>query len=230
MLEMGTELPRLDRDEFDARLQRCSPAPVSVQARANLYLHYQELRRWNRSLSLVGPSRRDEIVERHYGESLAAVPLLGKHDHRAVDLGSGAGFPGLVLAMVRPQLEVFLVEARERKWAFLTTVCRKAALSATCLNARVGATLPEGLPETIDVVTSRALKLSPEVLAAISQRLSPTGQLLLWAGKSDPSNTAGLTVAASRRLPGATFRRIVQVHKRTAPARRQEQERRAKRE
>ena len=214
---MGAELPMLEREEFDIRLQECSPVPISAQVRADLYLHYQELRRWNRSLSLVGPSPRDEIVERHYGESLAAAPLIGKEDKKAVDLGSGAGFPGLVLAMARPDLEVFLVEARERKWAFLTTVCRKAALSATCLNARVGATLPEGVPETIDVVTSRALKLSPEVLAAVTRRLSPAGQLLLWTGKTDPRMPAGLTVVASRPLAGATARRLIQVRRRPAP-------------
>ncbi len=214
---MGAELPMLEREEFDTRLQECSPVPVSAQVRADLYLHYLELRRWNRSLSLVGPSRRDEIVERHYGESLAAAPLIGKKDKQTVDLGSGAGFPGLILAMARPDLEVILIEARERKWAFLTTVCRKAALSVTCLNARVGATLPEGVPETIDVVTSRALKLSPDVLAAVTQRLSPAGQLLLWTGKTDPNMPAGLTVVASRRLPGATTRRLLQIRRGAVP-------------
>jgi 16S rRNA (guanine527-N7)-methyltransferase len=217
MREMGAELPMLEREEFDTRLQECSPVPVSAQVRADLYLHYQELRRWNRSLSLVGPSPRDEIVERHYGESLAAAPLIGKKDKNAVDLGSGAGFPGLILAMARPDLEVFLLEAQERKWVFLTTVCRKAALSAICLNARVGATLPEGVPETIDVVTSRALKLSSEALAAVTQRLSPAGQLLLWTGRTDPRMPAGLTVVASRPLAGATARRLLQVQRRSAP-------------
>jgi 16S rRNA (guanine527-N7)-methyltransferase len=214
---MGAELPMLEREEFDTRLQKCSPVPVSAQVRADLYLHYLELRRWNRSVSLVGPSRRDEIVERHYGESLAAVPLIGEQDKLTVDLGSGAGFPGLILAMARPDLEVFLLEAQERKWAFLNTVCRKTSLSATCLNARVGATLPEGLPETIDVVTSRALKLSADVLAAVTQRLSPAGQLLLWTGKTAPRMPAGLTVVTSRRLPGATTRRLLQVRKGAAP-------------
>jgi 16S rRNA (guanine527-N7)-methyltransferase len=202
MLEMGAELPMLEPEEFDARLRACSPVTVSAQVRANLHLHYLELRRWNRSLSLVGPSGREEIVERHYGESLAAVPLIGEEDKKVVDLGSGAGFPGLVLAMARPDLEVFLLEARE-----------KAALSATCLNARVGATLPEGVPEAIDVVTSRALKLSPEVLAAVSERLSPAGQLLLWTGTTNPKMPAGLSVVASRRLSGATARRLLQVRR-----------------
>jgi 16S rRNA (guanine527-N7)-methyltransferase len=218
MRKMGAELPRLEREEFDTRLQRCSPVPVSDQLRAGLYLHYQELCRWNRSLSLVGPSRGDEIVERHYGESLAAVPLIGEGDKKAVDLGSGAGFPGLVLAMARPDLDVFLVEARERKWAFLTTVCRKTALSAICLNARVGATLPDLVPETIDVVTSRALKLTPEVLAAVAERLSPAGQLLLWTGKTDPRMPTELTIVASRQLPGAATRRLLEVRRRPAPA------------
>ena len=215
---MGAELPSLERQEFDSRLQQCSPVALAAPVRELLYLHYQELRRWNRTLSLVGPSRGEDIVERHYGESLAAVPLIGKEDKKVVDLGSGAGFPGLVLALAIPELEVFLVEARERKWAFLTAVCRKAALSATCLNARVGATLPEGVPEKIDVVSSRALKLSTDVLAAVNQRLSPAGQILLWTGKTDPRMPPGLTIVASRGLPGATARRLLQVRGRPVSA------------
>lgn len=210
---MGAELPVLERDEFDARLRECSPVPIAASVCANLHLHYLELRRWNRALSLVGPGGHEEIVERHYGESLAALPLIGEEDKAVVDLGSGAGFPGLILAMARPELEVFLVEPRERKWAFLGAVCRKAALSATCLNARVGATLPEGLPGAIDVVTSRALKLSPEVLAAVTDRLSPAGQLLLWTGKTNPRMPAGLAVVASRQLSGADARRLLQVRR-----------------
>ena len=226
---MGAELPMLEREEFDARLRVCSPVTVSDQVCANLHLHYLELRRWNRSLSLVGPGGREKIVERHYGESLAALPLLDEEDKKVLDLGSGAGFPGLVLAMARPDLEVFLVEARERKSAFLSTVCRKAALSATCLNARVGATLPEGAPETIDVVTSRALKLSPDVLAAVTERLSPGGQLLLWIGKTNPRMSAGLAIVASRRLPGGTMRRLLQVRRPPATAGRRRSGERAQR-
>lgn len=208
---MSAELPRLEREEFDNRLLECSPSPLAERVRANLYLHYLELRRWNRTLSLLGPSRREEIVERHYGESLAALPLIGESDRKMVDLGSGAGFPGLVLAIARPELEVCLLEARERKWAFLAAVCRKAALSTTCLNARVGATFPEGVPARIDLVTSRALKLSAEVLAAIEQRLSPAGRLLLWTGKTDPELPAGLCLTASHRLAGASSRRLLQI-------------------
>jgi hypothetical protein len=91
-------------------------------------------------------------------------------------------------------------------------------LSAICLNARVGATLPEGVPETIDVVTSRALKLTPEVLAAVAERLSPAGQLLLWTGKTDPRMPTELTIVASRQLPGAATRRLLEVRRRPAPA------------
>ena len=66
-------------------------ADVSDGALDRLWLHYQELRRWNPTLSLVGPGTAGEIVERHYGEALAALPLLRPGPQVVIDAGSGAG-------------------------------------------------------------------------------------------------------------------------------------------
>ena len=111
-----------------------------------MHAHYEELARWNSVVSLVGPAFSGEIFERHYAESLAALPLLPAGPFRLLDLGSGAGFPGLVLAAARPDCEVVLVEARERKWAFLQSAVRRAELSCQCLRATVGAAHQPDLP------------------------------------------------------------------------------------
>src|SRR5947209_4043348 len=134
---MPFDLPRLTPEELATALAAVSPEPLAPAVTAALHAHYLELARWNRTLSLIGPGTAGEIVERHYGESLAALPLVPE-EGELVDLGSGAGFPGLVIAAARPRLAVTLVEARERKWAFLQAAARRAALPCRCLNARVG--------------------------------------------------------------------------------------------
>jgi 16S rRNA (guanine527-N7)-methyltransferase len=146
-----------------------------------MYAHYQELRRWNRRMALVGAGLVDRVVERMFGESLAALPLLGRLDESIVDVGSGAGFPGLVIAAARPDARVTLVEPRQKKWAFLRSAADRCALSCVCLNARVAAALPSCIPESIDRVTVRALRLEPEQIRSLASRLTPEGSFLIWA-------------------------------------------------
>lgn len=200
---MGAALPDLARTEFVRRLGLCAPLALDESVENALWGHYQELRRWNPRLSLVGPGTVGEIVERHYGEALAALPLLG--DARSLlDVGTGGGFPGLVLAAARPDLAVTLIEAQERKWAFLQAAARRAQLSCTCLNARVGAALE--IP-TVDLVTCRAVRLTPTVvadLAAVSERM------LLWSGAEDQAPPSGWESAREVALAGSSQRRIVE--------------------
>jgi 16S rRNA (guanine527-N7)-methyltransferase len=210
---MPFPLPVITLADFSAALCSCSPEPLGAEAVRALYSHYQELSRWNQRLSLIGPGTAGEIVARHYGEALAALPLVPRETRHGVDIGSGAGFPGLVLAAARPGLAMTLVEAQERKWAFLATAARRASLPCPCLNVRVSLPLPAGLPESLDLVTVRALKLGPELLAALACRLEPGGRILLWAGEDDPDLPRELQTTASLRLPGSRTRRIVQLER-----------------
>lgn len=210
---MPFPLPPLSRDAFAAELAKHSPEPLSAPAIDALHAHYQELSLWNRRLSLIGPGTVGEIVARHYGESLAALPLLPEEAHAGLDLGSGAGFPGIVLAAARPGLAVTLVEAREKKWAFLLAAIRRASLPCAALNVRVGVPLPAGLPARLDLVTTRALKLDSEMLDALAERLSEHGCFLLWVGGEDPEIPPALAVDGSVRLPGSERRRILRLRR-----------------
>ena len=210
---MAVALPDIPRGALADALRASAPEPLPPAAIDRLHAHYQELRRWSPRLSLVGPGTAAEVMERHFGESLAALPHLGEPAARLVDLGSGAGFPGLVLAATRPGWEMTLVEAQERKWAFLQAAARRAALSCRCLNARVAAPLPPGFPEAYEVVTVRALRLPPPALAAIVERLTPAGRLLLWAGTEAPPLPVGWAVAAETPLPGSLVRRLLRVER-----------------
>jgi 16S rRNA (guanine527-N7)-methyltransferase len=211
---MPFALPPLNRDQLAAGLARISPEPLSDRTVDALLAHYRELSAWNRRLSLIGPGTLGEILERHYGESLAALPLIPEDARYGLDIGSGAGFPGLVLAAARPGLEMTLAEARERKWAFLAAAARKASLPCRCLNVRVEVPLPAGLPASLDVVTARALKLESDVLGALAERLGPEGRILLWVGEDDPPLPPDLAPGRTLRIPGSRSRRILELRRR----------------
>jgi 16S rRNA (guanine527-N7)-methyltransferase len=210
---MPFALPPLRRDQLAESLARLSNEPLDDRAVDALLAHYRELSVWNQRLSLIGPGTLGEILERHYGESLAALPLIPADARFGLDAGSGAGFPGLVLAAARPGLEMTLVEARERKWAFLSAVARKASLPCRCLNVRVDIPLPAGLPASLDVVTARALKLDPDVLGALAERLGPEGRILLWVGEDAPPLPPNLVSGRTVRIPGSRSRRILELRR-----------------
>jgi len=217
---MAFELPKISAAAFAAEVARLSPEPLKEPAIAGLFAHYEELRRWNRRTNMIGPGTAGEILVRHYGESLAALPLLPAGARCGLDLGSGAGFPGLVLAAARPGLEMTLAEARERKWAFLLAASRKASLPCPCLNVRVQVPLPAGLPESIDVITSRALRLDAETWRALADRLRDDGRVLLWAGEHDPELPPELVSCGAVKIAGSEKRRILTLRRASRGVRR----------
>lgn len=206
---MAFTLPEISRADFGAGILRLSPSPLEKPSIDSLFAHYRELALWNRRMSLIGPGTAGETLARHYGESLSALPMIPADARRAIDLGSGAGFPGLVLAAAVPGLEMTLVEAQERKWAFLASAARKAALPCRCLNVRVHSPLPAGLPETFDLITTRALRLDPKVWDALASRLTADGRLLIWAGEHDPELPPSFAASGSIPLAGSAKRRIL---------------------
>ena len=210
---MPFALPSVSRKNFVRGLAQVSPEPLDDRAVDALLAHYRELSLWNRRLSLIGPGTSGEILARHYGESLAALPLIPTDARFGLDISSGAGFPGLVLAAARPGMEMTLVESREEKWAFLTSAARKASLPCRCLNVRVSVPLPAGLPASLDVVTARALKLDPPVLGALAERLGPDGRILLWVGEENPDLPPVLAPGDSVKIPGSEHRRILEIRR-----------------
>ena len=207
-------LSRLDFDSFARRLERVAPEPLPDAVVRVLWAHYEELSKWARGMSLIGPGTEREAVERHYGESLAALRWIDPdRPGRLLDVGTGAGFPGFVLAAARPDLEVWLAESRQRKWAFLRAAAARAALPVRCLDARVCAPLPPEIPEELDFVTLRAVKLPLAVLEALLARLVPAGSLLWWRGGEAAELPSGWSAARQIDLPGSVRRRVVEVRR-----------------
>ena len=97
-----------------------------IAERVEAYLGLLE--RWNRKVNLTGLRSREEVLRDLFAESFLAAPLLAEQDGPLLDVGSGAGFPGLALKICRPELTVYLLEPRVRRASFLETVRRRLAL------------------------------------------------------------------------------------------------------
>ena len=141
------------------------------------------LRHWNEKLNLTAIRDPLEILHRHFCESMfgaVAVPVFG----RLADIGSGPGFPGIPLKILRPEIDLFLVESNIKKGTFLAEVLRELELG----NARVLISRYEELGEELaplDFVCSRAVgEFGPFLKWAASEQLS-AHRLLLWIGGRD---------------------------------------------
>ena len=200
-------LPSLSLTSFVERLESARRGEeLSSLVGVRLKAHYDELARWAPRIDLIGPGAVEELFTRHYAESLAALPWLPEGAARLVDLGSGAGFPGFVLAAARPDLEVWLVEPRDRRRAFLAAAARRAALSLHLLDATVADRLLPEFPDGIAVVTMRALRLESGAWRALANRLVPQAQVLLWAGAESSSLPPEFLPGRELPLPGGERR------------------------
>ena len=133
---------------------------------------------WNKKINLVSRSTEQDIWRRHILDSAQLYPLIPRDCSLLVDLGSGAGFPGLVLSIMGVQ-GVKLVESDARKCAFLREAIRVSGASAVVLNQRCE-TLSLG---PADVVTSRAFAPMDRLLELAKPVLGPKTQLLLLKGQ-----------------------------------------------
>jgi len=103
-------------------LSKALGLPLSSAQFSLLDRHLQLLQRWNRHINLTSTTKVSEIIRRHFGESLFLASMLPVDATTLVDIGSGAGFPGLPVAVARPGLRVTLVESVRKKAAFLSEV------------------------------------------------------------------------------------------------------------
>lgn len=145
---------------------------VSRETLSRLDTLVTELARWQTIKNLVGPATLQEVWTRHIADSLQLL-ALAPNARTWLDLGSGAGFPGLVLAIAGSGTEVHLVESNSRKCAFIRQVARLTGAPARVHEARLEAVVPD-FQGRVDVVSARALAALPQLLAW-TQPLLTTG-------------------------------------------------------
>jgi len=152
------------------------------------------LLKWNSRINLTAIRDPSEIVQRHFGESLFAAQfmLTQKSVATAIDLGSGAGFPGVPLAMLAPDVQVTLIESQQKKATFLKELIYALGLR----NLKVFSDRAESYPAMADLVMLRAVERFEQALQ-MAIRLTRTGgriALMIGSGQVEPARRLGSAV------------------------------------
>jgi 16S rRNA (guanine527-N7)-methyltransferase len=154
--------------------------PSGLCSQLSTYLDL--LLKWNARTNLTAIREPEEIVRRHFGESLFAGRHLDPGTTTLLDFGSGAGFPGLPIALFRPEIAITLAESQNKKATFLREVIRTLNLSTEVWPNRV-----EAMPASrrFDVVTLRAVDDMETALPVAIARIAPGGQLAVLTTKAN---------------------------------------------
>ena len=141
--------------------------------------------KWQKSLNLVAPSTLDKIEQRHFEDSKQVFDLVKNKNKKIFDLGSGAGFPGLVLAIMGCS-QVNLVESDQKKSIFLQNVSRETMTPVVILNQRI-----ETISQKADIITARALA-TVELILELSKNMvnSETQYILLKSQNAEEELTS----------------------------------------
>ena len=192
-----------------------APDSLTDQQLAQVSTYLDLLLKWNAHINLTSVRQPEEIIPRHFGESFFAARQLCHPARRAaeppavegplpppgglqlIDLGSGAGFPGLPIKVYAPQLSVTLIESNQKKATFLRETIR--SLTLTGINVFAGRA--EDFPRTAAIVTLRAVEKPERALAAAARLVAPGGRLALFLGAAQASATPGLLSGFSWSVP-----------------------------
>lgn len=178
-LKLFTIQPVLDETRLRKLLEPFGLDLSPVQANQVLtYLHL--LLRWNQKINLTAIRNEDECVTRHFGESLFIASHL-QFTGSLLDIGSGAGFPGLALKIASPELAVTLLEPVAKKRAFLKEAARACGFNQVQVRGERLEDLVTTTPApTFDFATMRAVGSLVELVPLAAKCLKPNGNLLLW--------------------------------------------------
>lgn len=157
----------------------------TLSTKLNKYLEL--LQKWSKVINLVAPSTLPEAKTRHFIDSTQIIPLIPANTKKLFDIGSGAGFPGMVIAIECPQIEVHLIESDTKKCSFLGTISRETDTPVIIHNRRIESVDNLNGAEP-DVITARALASLSELLALTEQWWSVNPQLTLIFPKGAKAN------------------------------------------
>lgn len=169
---------------------------LSEPQQHSISLYLDMLLKWNLKVNLTAVRDPGEIVARHFGESLFLATRLfpsGDSNLSAIDIGSGAGFPGLPLKLWVPSLVLTLVESNHRKAAFLREVIRTLHLD----RAYVLAERAEASTSQADLVTMRAVEHFDRILPVAQRLTRPGGRIAILIGRSQVEEARSLLPEAS---------------------------------
>ena len=186
-------------------------APVDSRTADRLSLYHEMLKDWNQRINLTGELDDDEALDRHYLDSLAPLrdETLFAKGARVVDVGTGAGFPGLPLAIERPDLQVTLLDSLRKRLLFLDEVIAQLNLTNVhTLHARAedaGRELAHR--ECYDLAVARAVASAPVLLELLLPLARIGGKVICYKGPSAAEEMEA-AARASRVLGGGPVRSL----------------------
>ncbi len=163
---------------------------------------------WNQKMNLTAITSPQEIVRKHFVDSLTLLPLLPETAFRLIDVGTGAGFPGVALALACPRMELTLLDSLNKRLLFLRELCTALAVPVSLIHARAeeGGRQP-ALREQFDVAAARAVAALPTLCEYCLPFVKPGG--VFWAMKGpDGEAEAAAAAPAAVQLGGRVGRRI----------------------
>ena len=165
--------------------------PLSPDSATRLLKLLDELLRWNRTYNLTAITQRDEMITHHLLDSLSVQPAL--HGTTVADVGTGAGFPGLPLALVEPARRFTLIDSNNKKVRFVGHAAHLLGLSnVTAVHSR-SESFKAATP--FDTVIARAFAALPELLKLVSPLCGPQTRVLAMKGKRPEDELAGVPSA-----------------------------------
>ena len=156
-------------------------------------LYARRLTEWNEKVNLTAITEPDAIVLKHFVDSLSLLPFLPDEPFSLVDVGTGAGFPSVPLALLRGDMRLTLLDSLQKRLTFLESLCAELGLSPALVHARAeDAGHDPALREQFDVATARAVAATPTLAELCLPFTRPGGQ---WIALKGPSGEAELLVA-----------------------------------
>lgn len=159
-------------------MKQKKPFSLTPDIKQKLDAYSRILLEWNRSINLIAKSTESDFWQRHFEDSIQLENFIPSHTKSVLDVGSGAGFPGLVLAITRPDLEVTLVESDHKKTAFLMNVSRETNSPVKIFSER----LEKIAPQNPDLITARAFAPLDKLLELCSSQINNKTEFLLLKG------------------------------------------------
>ena len=209
--------PRMSSDalpaaqRLDTLLSEAGQPPLSSSQALQFQLYLDLLQRWNSRMNLTAVRDQEGILSRHFVESIACARALPSGTATLLDLGSGAGFPGIPIAICRPEIAVTLAESQGKKAAFLQEAVRLLSLSA-----KVHAGRAESLTLPFDCITLRAVDRMAQAVTIAARLVRSGGHLALFTTRSESgalrsfSDQQGtFSWSAPIPLPGSSARELL---------------------
>ncbi len=210
---MSLESGGLAVERIEAAVGEAGLAPLAVGVAARFSAYFELLKRWNAKLNLTAIRAPEEILRRHFVECIFCAQRLPLGIRTLLDYGSGAGFPGVPIALCRPEVRVTLGESQGKKAGFLREAVRSLGIEAEVYAGRVEEMDGD---RSFDAVALRAVDKMEEAVRIGSHRVAEGGWLVLLVGGGEfelPIGFRGERLA----MPGSERSAVILANRETVP-------------